>query len=419
VTTSEYWSRQTNPKTGAKFESFRYYLENGNNGGMDVDDYISGAHGEELVKRLEKRFAYEEDIMCKDAQEFYGSLGLKAEIFNAEDYYERYILFTPLAMYTSEGKSKKYPVVFSHHGGGSSIEHDIFSTWYIGIAGKENFMVIYLQNTNWQSMDQKLAKIAQKYPVDLERVYVSGFSQGGFQTSAASYRIPQKLAAIAPCSNDMFRWMDYFDVPYTDEELNQYRELLVPFFQMVGQFEPAWYAPVNNWKPRRTFGVLKSPDTYIDPRKNEDLDPTRIHGSKGYVDADHQADKPKWGMGHPPSPPPGADVHEWAMGRVNKRMWLLGCEERDVMRCIGYENSPDDEFHHIVGMYGDKEEIETYFGYKHYVINIWNKDGINAFRFVVVQNNPHHQALMMAKMAWDFFKKFRRDSVSGKIIETK
>jgi hypothetical protein len=417
MTTKDYWSVKTNPKNGEKYETFYKYLKTAHNGNMDVDDYCFGEWGAELVKRLEVRFTYESNIMGEAAEKFYESLRLKAEIYNPDDFYDRWMIFTPVVMYSSSGAHRKYPIVFSHHGGGASIEDDIFSTGYINIAGKEEFIVVFLQNTNWENMVKRLDEIASKYPVDLERVYISGFSQGSYQTHSAYFRVPEKFAAVAPCSSDIFRPWDNFDKPYTETEYNHLREVFVPYFQMVGSVEASSFVPLTLWRPRKDWGLITGPATYKDPRANPDIDPTRMHGEAGYVDPARIKDRPKWSQCTPPKPPEGADIHEWMMGRINKRMWTLGCEERDPVRCVGFENDSKDELHHIIGIYGDKEDIRTYYGYKHYVLDILNKDGIHAFRYVVVQNNPHHQSLKMGDLAWEFFKKFRRDSGTGKIVE--
>lgn len=117
-----------------------------------------------------------------------------------------------------------------------------------------------------------------------------------------------------------------------------------------------------------------------------------------------------------PEPPEGADKHQWMMERLNKRMDTLNCEHRNPDICIGYLQDEKDELHHVVGFYGDKEEIQLHYGYKHYIVDIWNRDRIHAFRYVVVENSPHAWPVMAAEMTWEYFRQFRRDVVSGKIV---
>lgn len=399
----DYWSEETNPETGKKFEAFLRYLRTAHNGNADIDALIDSPYGEELAKNLQTRFTYEGNSMGEAALEYYRSIGLKKEMFENEDYYTRWVLLTPLEMYTKKGKNKKYPLVFYNHGGSNAIETDEFSMGLQQIAGKEKFMVAYLQNTNWQNTDRVFGIIAEKYPLDKERVYMFGYSQGGYQTTSTYFRIPEKFAAVAPCGNDIYRTYDNFNVPYTEEETARLKEVFIPFMQVVGACEASSFAPVNDWKPRKDWGIEVSGETFVDSRRDDSRDPTRIHGGRRR-------------FSDMPVPPDGEDKHEWMIKRLNMRMDTLGCEPRDAEKCISYLNTPEDELHHVVGFYGDKEEIAEYFGYKHYIVDIWNKDKINAFRYVVVENSPHWPPVMMARLVWDFFKQFRRDSLTGKIV---
>lgn len=360
--------------------------------------------------------------MGEETLAYYHSLGLKKEMFNPEDYYSRWTLFTPLDLEAEAIKGKKYPLVFSHHGGGSSIEADEFSTGFARIAGREGFMVAFLQNTNWQNVERILDFIGEKYPLDRERVYISGFSQGGYQTHSFYFRIPEKVTAVAPCGNDIYRPWDNFDIPYTEKEHEHLRQVFVPFFQMTGCVEASSFVPLTDWRPRKQWDDIGTPETYVDPRKNNDLDPTRMHEpGRGYRDPVRLRKKQgiSWGQCTPPTPPADMDKHEWMMTRINKRMWLLGCEPRNNERCLSFANTSEDELHHVLGIYGDRESINYYFGYKHYTVDIFNHDGLNAFRYVSVENCPHWPYLMMGELAWEFFSQFRRDSHSGRIVEAK
>lgn len=415
----DYWSETSNPRTGAKFEAFLAYLRVAHNGAMDVDGFIDSEYGEEFARRLETRFTYEDQAMSAETLAYYRTLGLHKEMFNPGDYYERWTLFTPLDMQAEAARGKKYPLVFSHHGGGSSIETDEFSTGYTHIAGHAGFMVAFLQNTNWQNVDRVLEFIAANYPLDRERVYASGFSQGGYQTQSARFRIPEKLTAVAPCGNDLYRAWDNHDDPFSQEEHEHLRRVVVPFFQMTGCVEASGFVPLTDWKPRKKWDEIGRPETYVDARVNDDLDPTRIHiPGKGYRDPVRvqKNEGVSWGQCTPPRPPADLDVHGWMMGRMNKAMWLLDCDLRDSEKCLCFAHTPEDELHHVLGMYGDREEIRSYYGYKHYTVDIFNHSGLPAFRYISAENCPHWPYVMMGELAWEFFKQFRRDASTGQIV---
>ncbi len=400
----EYWSLDTNPETGEKFQAFLGYLRVAHNGNADIDSFIASEYGEALAEILQTRFLYEEDPMGENTLEYFKSLGLKKEIHEDEDYYTRWEILTPLAMYEEKGKNKKYPLVIANHGGSNAIETDEFCFGLPQIAGKEGFMVAYLQNTNWENTDRVLGLIAENYPLDEERVYITGYSQGGYQATSTYFRIPEKITAAAPCGNDIYRTYDNFNIPYTEEETARLKKTFVPFMQIVGCCEASSFVPVNDWKPRKDWGIEAGAEPYINPRRDDSRDPTRIIGGRRRF-SDMTV------------PDPGVDIQQWMISRLNMRLDTLNCEPRKQEQCISYLHTPEDELHHILGFYGDKERIETYYGYKHYIADIWNRDGIHAFRYIAVENSPHWVPVMTGPLVWDFFKQFRRDKQTGKIVE--
>ena len=70
----------------------------------------------------------------------------------------------------------------------------------------------------------------------------------------------------------------------------------------------------------------------------------------------------------------------------------------------------------MLGFYGDEEAILQIHGLKHYFVNIYNEDGINAFRYVCLDNYPHFVPPAGGELLWEFFRQFRRDRSTGRII---
>lgn len=415
----EYWSERTNRETGKKFEQFLEYIKLSHDGNMDIDAFLDSEYGEVFARRLHTRFLYEEDAMGKKALDHYHSMGLKKETFG-EAYYSRWVLFTPLMALEQKNAGKKFPLVISQHGGGSSIETDEFSSGYTEIAGTEGFFLAFAQNTNWDFISTMLDTILEKYPVDPGRVYMSGLSQGGSQTNTNLFRMPQRFAAVATNSCDFIRTSDNFDVPFTQEDYQRVRQTVVPVIYTVGANDASYYVPLNQWRPRKGWdGKLGDPETYKPVQRDNEKDPTWIHDpSRGYRDAARKKmeKEPNWWMCHPMRPGEGEDPRIWAIDRVNLRLELLGCKKLDLDRCLSFADHPEDVFHHKLGIYGDQEWEEVYFGCKHYFLNSFNKDGLNTFRMVVVDNFPHWQSVKMAQLCWDFFRQFRRDVQTGKLI---
>ena len=394
-------------------EAFHGYLYTVNNGKMDVEGFIDSPYGQELARRLQIRSQIQEDH--ERAKAYYASIGLRKEYRDWEDYYTRWTLLVPAE------QTGKMPLLIYLHGGGNSIEAEENMTGFAQIAATEGFMLACPQNTNPEKVEEIIDKVGACHPLDESRIYLAGFSQGGAQTHAAYFRHPQRFAGAVTSGDSIWNPWDVFEVPYTKAELEKARQCVVPLMMLCGQCEPFAYAPLNDYRPT-SFGAngkpWGSPDTFSNVGMNFDVDPTRIHDlSKGKFDAAFgKPEDHKWRTAKKMMPQSGEEPGRWNLGRVNVRMQLLGCKERDVETCLSFRDIHQDELHYITGIYGDWEGIEYHYGYRHYTVGINDAAGREVFRFVVVQNSPHWPQLAMGELGWKFLKKYRRDTKTGDLI---
>lgn len=388
-----------------KMEEFCAYLEFASDGNLDLEALLNSEYGSELLRRLKIRFVIEDDP--EQAAAYYETLGLRREIFGGQDYYTHWSLITPLKL--EEGE--RYPVIFWNHGGSNSIECEECMTGFPEVAAREGVLLVLLQNTNSDNVVRVLELLKERYPVDSERVYIGGFSQGATQAQSAYHHHPELFAGCVTSGNDILRPWDNFNVVYTEGELARLKELCVPMIQMVGLCEPSSFVPLNSWKPRVVFpGKPKGEaDSCRRPGKHADLDPTRIHLPA--VDG-----KPIWRMADVYKPPKDADIGRWAMERVNRRLELLGCEPREVEKCLSYAGQEGDDLHRLIGIYGDYEAVEQYYGYRHYTVGVNNRAGYEVYRIVAVENSPHWPQLTIGEQGWKFLSQFRRDSRTGALV---
>lgn len=398
----EYWSQETNPATGLKFEGWRKGLMGSHDGRCDIDALLATEYGEMMAELAHLRFSFEEDTMGEACLEYYRGLGVKKELFSDGDFYSRWFLFTPLEMYEDAGQGKKYPLIFWNHGGANAIETDEFSTHFTQMVGKEKFMVCMPQNTCWDSVEKILDIIEASYPVDTERVYVTGYSQGGQAAHSALIRMPRRLAGAAPCGAEAFQLWDHLDKRYTLEEIERLRAVFVPVVQISGVYEFLSYLPHNHYAPivmnKPLPGAMHT--TYHIQGHDLAIDPTNPPGKR--------ADKPY--------PPEGGDADKWKLDRLQLRLYTQGCKALDEDRCLDYHNHPEDRFHYVMGFYGDREETRSIGGVDHYIADVDNAEGICAYRYIGVDNFPHWPPLMMAEHCWEFLRNYRRDSKTGKVV---
>ncbi len=102
------------------------------------------------------------------------------------------------------------PLLISMHGYNQDINYQRNQTKWELVAKDNNFVVVYPAGVNnaWdisgtRDIDFILAiidEMYQRYGIDRNRVYLSGFSMGGMMTYYAATRIADKIAAFAPVS---------------------------------------------------------------------------------------------------------------------------------------------------------------------------------------------------------------------------
>ena len=393
----DYWSKEKNPESGAAFEHFRHYMECTNNGTLDVDALLTTEYGRKLTELLALRFRYERlDPMSEECLEYYKSIGIRKTMYETEDFFTRWALFTPAEL----EKGKKYPLIIWNKGGKEAIEDEEYSMTLIPMAAKEKFMVVMAQNTNWDNLDHIIETVGNYAPVDRERLYMGGFSQGGRVTGSAMMRIPEKITAALLNGGPVFDTTDNHNVSYTISEIEHLTTVFVPFMQLQNQCDVSNCSPLNIYRKRKNTPKVNN-NYYINPSYDFMKDPT--YCSDGITRERI-------------NPPEGGDPDVWLMNLLNLRLGTLGCKFRDPDICRSYADIPEDELHHAVGFYGDYEKIEEIYGLKHYRVDIYNRDNIDAFRYIVVANTNHWPPVTLGELMWDFFRQFRRDSVTGKIV---
>ncbi len=121
----------------------------------------------------------------------------------------KYIVYAPT------GLAAQPPLVYVIHGFNMSGQQEVQLTQMNKVADREKFLVVYPDalpdSNNQQSWNLSgpndfnfilaiIDSVDAKYHIDKNRVYASGFSQGGFMSFQLGCRYADKFAAIAPVS---------------------------------------------------------------------------------------------------------------------------------------------------------------------------------------------------------------------------
>ena len=153
------------------------------------------------------------------------------------------------AFYNKKIKSdgKKVPLMLCFHGGGdSAICMATLSGWY-KIAHENNFLLVAVENhlnSTATEMMELIEHLKDRYPVDTEKIYSTGFSMGGCKSWDMYQEYPEVFAGVAP-----------MDATY-DVGLNSYGKeigtyntsIIVPVFYAGGEETPLPELPFQEIK---------------------------------------------------------------------------------------------------------------------------------------------------------------------------
>ena len=157
------------------------------------------------------------------------------------------------------------PILFAFHGFGGSNNFIMNSAGFNEIADEENFIVVYPQGSlilnlfaHWNVggftqisntddvafVDYLISSLSEMYNINLDRVYATGMSNGGFMSFLLACQLSNKIAAIASVTGSM--------TTQTLNECDPQRE--VPILQIHGTNDPIvpyngiqeWNTPIDN-----------------------------------------------------------------------------------------------------------------------------------------------------------------------------
>ena len=170
----DYWSQATNPESGLYFEHEKACLKAAGNGKDDVDALLATEYGAELTYRQLRRLQFNGPENAQKAADYLASFNVRKETHDDGNYYSRWCMCLPTDIPNDD--VKKYPLIVVN---GFNIDGAEFEFNFYQIAAKERFLYMSCQNTNWDNISHMIDVAADMYPVDKERVYITGYSYAG------------------------------------------------------------------------------------------------------------------------------------------------------------------------------------------------------------------------------------------------
>ncbi len=144
------------------------------------------------------------------------------------------------------GTDETYPLIVVMHGNGDHEIYEAESNGWVQLAGDERVIVVAMKDIFQsgfppESAENRYGKensefvrdvICEKYPVDMSRIYIAGFSIGAFVTADTAAAAPDLFAAAAPMAYPGDGYMQIFpyDIYESDPDLYD-----MPIFYTCGR----------------------------------------------------------------------------------------------------------------------------------------------------------------------------------------
>lgn len=180
------------------------------------------------------------------------------------------------------------PAVIVFHGHGGTASDAERGTGFSRLADKEHFIAIYPQgllddeqHSIWASigpydynidetafMNAMLNKLSHDFCIDTQRVYATGFSNGGGMSGFVACQLSTRIAAVAPIAGNYYPLQAgcHPKRPVPLLEIHGSNDPVVPYNGISAQVNPQWPLPavqewLRTWAQRN--GCMRGPDIFF------------------------------------------------------------------------------------------------------------------------------------------------------------
>ena len=349
--------------------SLRELLQRSGNRHYDSDKLLNSEYGDALIK-MRRPFFYSEDPMSKEVVNYWAQRGLRKELIDGPEEWNKWAIFTPLSALKDENKDRKYPLVFALHGGGAGPEDGatVFSTeseGYAELAAEHELILGVLDNHGDEGIMALYDYLVKNYPVDISRVYLTGFSAGGNRATQTSLLHPELFAGILVGAGLPFSF------EYSESLIENAAKYRIPMIGIGGTHDKGNTIPFSKTNP-------------IDN--------------------------------------PLPEIVAKLLSAENKMRWanaffkLNHIKHYPLEENLSYISSSDDEVEKLIGIKVQHPKITYEMGQKHYWAEFSDDDGLCLVKYIYVDNLPHCAPANMMKLGWDFLSKFSRHPISKELI---
>lgn len=352
---------------------------------FDLQAYAESDSYKGICRNMECMLSYPDEGSC-EAIAYWRQRGLKKEIHGADQLTSKWASYLPVSWADGITPEKKYPLLFVMHGNNNPIY--LAETYgYTHIAAREELITIIPENESAENTDRLLAYAKEHYPVDWSRVYMAGYSGGGWMTSRHALRWPERFAAVGVggmiFANGTAETYWQEDTPWqgetiTEEMIVHASQVQIPMCGCMGEQEFINILPLTEDKPATMDLNREAPNGHPSPH----LDLT----SKNKI----------------------ACVNNWRR--------VAGCEplaEEEVRQAV--RTTPDIVTEKL-GFPFEQTKLLNLEGRSHYIGECVNRDGDTLARFICMGKSPHWPSMALAELTWEYMRQFARNPETGELI---
>ncbi|MGM9594227.1 MAG: hypothetical protein ACI3U8_07720 [Candidatus Onthomonas sp.] len=349
-------------------------IDGASDGTVDREWQIHSETGRKMLLANQLSYHFKS---CKDddIQAYWKQMGLNYGCHYVQD--ERWIIFTPM-----ETRLEKLPVVVCLDEVNEPDDHKPIAAYfnyreYCDIASQGDCAVIFFAMESPRLNDlicDILQDAARQYPIDLSRVYMTGHSHNGHFTQEFARRHPKVVACIAPLGNSPglpTPAVSHEAVAVDDARAAIMETMDMPTCIICGCGEVGGMVPICQTAHAFEAGI----------------------NVEGY-----------------------AASAEGKMAMWRRRLKAERCPDQTVEEILATANSSNKAVR-ALGIPTDRAETVYIDGFEHYIADIQNVDGKYHFRVVAIENMPHMTLPSMHLCAWNYMRRFARDTETGEVIE--
>lgn len=339
----------------------QYFCGKGNVGNpeFNFDKLIHSPLGKAIADSM--RMEYDYTRMDEPALlEHFAKKGVNLECHFLKG--ERYVTASPI------GNDKKLPLLICMKEVRSCSEAFAltalqFYYYHLDFVGMGECMVLFFAMESPKDnelLTDIIDQVAQDYPVDTSRVYITGQSHNGYLALEYACSHIDRITAVATLSDRHGIASPLYameSVPVTDEMAENFRAHEMPLINICGQIE--------NVFPHTT---------------------------------------------------PGTDEYLQAIDAFRRRLYAFRCPDKSVEEVEAALHSSN-LAERRNGVPADYAEVRYSMGAEVYVADLKNDDGNWYLRFISIENLPHMMSPQMAELSWEFLRRFSRDE-NGKITDS-